>query len=146
MMISCNTGGVNGKQGGFFWDYCANVTINPNPEGCSSDKQALTYELLESEYQQLGMEVVTHVATDAEHEAAMIVLLKFDPSLNSSALADTDTATDVEKRDSTDCYSHCRGIDRDVALEAVAWFCNKYGGTEIDNPPDSAGPVSFAAN
>ena len=83
---SCDTGGVNGKQGGFWYDWCANVTINPNPDGCynSNTDVASTHDhLLNS-----GIQVVKHYTTDEEHEAAKASLLQREQALHHDASAD----------------------------------------------------------
>jgi hypothetical protein len=85
---SCNTGGVNGKQGGYWYDWCANVTISPNPDGCyGTNKDALEthVNLIES-----GIKIVSHHATDEEHEAAKASLLARERA------QDLDIRSDVE--------------------------------------------------
>lgn len=59
---------MNGKQGGYFYDWCANVTINPNLQGCYSANS----DVLEAHqnFFDSGIDVVQHYATDGEHEAA----------------------------------------------------------------------------
>ena len=145
-----NTGGVNGKQGGYYWAWCANVTMNPNPEGCwphcghSNCKS----------YFPSSLQVETYVATDAEHDAAKASVLELEgcaaDDLNDAAkrkveLSTHEDAVGIEKRDSTTCNSQCNGVDRDLAVEAVNWFCDKYAGTEIDDNDDGR-PISFSAN
>lgn len=63
---SCNTGGINGKQGGYYYDWCANVTINPNPDDdCSGGKTETQMKISAPEIQFHGQ-----YATNEQHEAA----------------------------------------------------------------------------
>ena len=156
---------MNGKQGGYYYDWCANVTIDPNPDGCDQSKIGL--EAIKEELVSSGMQVVTHHATDAEHEAAKAGLLEHDDTLrvvHTGTQTDTSTApnprkdrnpeieprSELSERDELTCFDGsvidiCYGVSRALAFKAADWFCRNHDGMEIDNI-STDGPLSFAAN
>ncbi|KAK3701071.1 hypothetical protein LTR37_015633 [Vermiconidia calcicola] len=161
---ACDTDSTHGKHGGYKWDYCNTVTINPNPDGCDSGDRKVASS--PEAHFPAGVEVATHYATHAEHEAAKAEMLQHpdfatkvisinaaaaaeDDSVNTAPEAD-DTAT-LYKRSGLACfdgglYAECYGVDRDIAMDAIDWFCSSWAGFEIDALPDEGGPISVAAN
>ncbi len=56
---------MNHKQGGYYYEYCANVTINPNPDGCDASSK-----FVENFKAMPNTGTVDHYASDVEHAAA----------------------------------------------------------------------------
>ena len=99
---SCNTDGVDGKQGGYWYDWCANVTINPNPDGCyNADTDIVeTHNRLSDS----GIQVATHHATDEEHETAKLSLLEWAKASPHASYLESaaETKTEGKTEDGTD--------------------------------------------
>jgi hypothetical protein len=129
---SCNTAGVNGKQGGYWYDWCANVTINPNLDGCyetNSDTVRTHASLLES-----GIKIVSHHATDEEHEAAKASLLERERAQDLDIRSDFETiatvSTDNEINITADITADRSIEKRDTSLvcfdggtDGICYYC-----------------------
>ena len=153
---------MNDKQGGYWWTGCANVTINPDPKDPPCPNAAPNWTPPDAK-------IINYFASREEHEARVAALIEWEKSpekysdypdmksalseisRNLGAIED-ESPVDVHKRDaSTQCYGRCFGIERDLAVEAVDWFCQKYEGFEIDTRPGYAffspnGPPSRSDN
>ena len=65
---SCNTGGTGGKQGGYYYDWCANVTINPNPDDACSGAGKMNSAGTPSKAFAPDVQFHSEYFTDEEHE------------------------------------------------------------------------------
>lgn len=149
------------RHGGYYWTQCGNVTINPNPNGADDCPNS------SPNWSPPGVKVLSYHASDEEHAATAAALANFEKSPAQDAdlkaalsqiKRDSDPGEDksianIDKRDTyTECFDRCWGVDRDIAQDAVGWFCAQYSYHELDIRPsddttfDDNGPPCVSAN
>lgn len=153
---SCNTDGENGKQGGFWYDWCANVTINPNPDGCYDSSMDIT--VTHNHIVDSGGKVAGHFASDEEHELARLAILNRDPSLKSAKSPKAATpnsliakSNDAAETDEVLCFNGegangiCYYTTRTTIWQAANWFCNTHRGLWVSSA-SNGNPLAYSAN
>ncbi|KAK5173572.1 uncharacterized protein LTR77_002253 [Saxophila tyrrhenica] len=101
----CNTGGVNGKKGGWYMYYCAAIMTNTAPEECPGGyivgKSSRITAALDADATST-IETFTYHASEEEHQAARAALLGSPEFADECAEHEFTTADDAEPTDEAD--------------------------------------------